>query len=245
MLYNKRPLIYIPKKKKIVQSAPAPTPVEAAAAIRVLTQYLKYPNNQHYYINNWQYPAMIEFNPTTIAFAINGKQHTSTLVSGTRYSTLIVPIVEQSGNNMVTIANGMRWAPVPPEMLTSSASESMSYAFFIGPNSHNPFDQLVLKIKDSTPTQSDPYILNGVMIREEAIPGMSTPQFYYRKLYDPNSVIGRIRIALNNTYGSSIGTLIFTDVGYSLWNNATLLSFANYYAGALYGTKTSVADLLI
>lgn len=243
MLYNKRPLIYIPKKKKIVESAPAPTPVQASTAIRVLTQYLKYPNNQHYYINNWQYPAMIEFNPTTIGFSISGKQHTSTLVSGTRYSTLIVPIVEQSGNNMVTIANGMRWAPVAPDTLTSSAGESLSVAFFIG--SSTPFGAVVLKIKDSTPTQSDPYILNGVMIRDEAIPGMSTPQFYYRKLYDPNSVVGRIRTALNNTYGSSVGTLIFTDVGYSLWNNATLLSFANYYAGALYGTKTSVADLLI
>lgn len=243
MLYNKRPLIYIPKKKKIVQSAPAPTPIEVAAAIRVLTQYLKYPNNQHYYINNWQYPAMIEFNPTSIAFAINGKQRTSTLVGGTRYSTLIVPIVEQSGNNMVTIANGMRWAPVAPDTLTSQAYESMSCAFFIGPR--NDFGDVVLKIKDRTPTQPDPYELSGVAIQSEAIPGMTTPQFNYRKLIDPNSVIGRIRTALNNTYSSTIGTLIFTDVGYSLWNNATLLSFANYYAGALYGTKTSVADLLI
>lgn len=241
MLYNKRPLIYIPKKKKIVGSGS----VEASTAIRVLTQYIYYPNNQHYYINNWQYPARIVFNPTVNGFSIGSKPNTSFLADGTAQSTLIVPIVEQSGNNMVTIANGMRWTPEAPNMLTSSAMWRMPYAFFIGPD--NPFGQVVLKIRDNS--QSDPYNLPNVMVQSEAISGMSTPQFYYRKLYDPvvsnATVIGKIRLALNNAYGSSVGTLIFIDTGYSLWNDATLLSFANQYTGNYYGIKTSVADLVI
>lgn len=242
MLYNKRPLIYIPKKKKIVGGAPAP--VVSDAAIRVLTQYLKYPNTQS--INNWQHPAKIIYNPAMNPFSIGGKSHTAFMTDGSGYSTYIVPIVElssSSSDNMVTVANAMRWAPIAPALLTSVSSWSMPYAFFIG--SDTPYGQVVLKIKDSAPTQPDPYHLQGVMEQSEAIPGMSSPQFYYRKLYDPNSVIGRIRIALNNTYRSSTGTLVLMDRDFSLWNNATLLSFANYYAARHYGTKNSVADLLI
>ena len=243
MLYNKRPLIYIPKKKKI-ESAPAPTPVTADAAIRVLTQYLKYPNTQS--INNWQHPAKIIYNPTMNPFSIGGKSHTAFMTDGWGYSTYIVPIVElssSSSDNMVTVANAMRWTHIAPAILTATIGWSMSYAFFIG--SSSPFGSVVIKIKDSTPTQTDPYELSGVMIDDEAIPGMTTPQFNYCKLVDPNHVIGRIRIALNNAYGSSTGTLIFIDRDFTLWNNATLLSFANYYAARHYGTKTTVADLLI
>lgn len=240
MLYNKRPLIYIPKKKKIVGSAPAP--VVSDAAIRVLTQYLKYPNTQS--INNWQHPAKIIYSPRMNPFSIGGKSHTAFMTDGSGYSTYIVPIVElssSSSDNMVTVANAMRWTPIAPALLTSLSSWSMPYAFFIG--SQNPFGDSVLKIKKNT--QQDPYTLSGVYEQSEAIPGMSNPQFYYRKLYDPNSLIGVIRAKLNSTYRSSTGTLIFMDTGYTLWNDATLINFANYYAERHYGTKTSVADLII
>ncbi len=242
MLYNKRPLIYIPKKKKIVGSAPAP--IESATAIRVLTQYLRNPTNPS--IQNWQYPARIVFNPTVNGFAIGSKPNTSFLADGTSQSVLIVPIVEQLSNeNMVAVSRDLRWTPIAPTILTASSLWRMPYAFFIGPE--NPFGQTVIKIKDNS--QSDPYSLPNVMLQDEAIPGMTTPQFRYQKLYDPSvlnvTVVGRIRYALSTTYNSTKGTLIFSDTGYTLWNNATLLSFANQYTGNYYGIKTSVVDLAI
>lgn len=243
MLYNKRPLIYIPKKKKIVENTPAP--VEASTAIRVLTQYLRNPSNQS--IQNWQYPARIVFSPTVNGFSIGSKPNTSFLADGTSQSVLIVPIVEQlSTENMVAVSRDLRWTPIAPTILTASTLWRMPYAFFIG--SDNDFPGLVLKIRDNS--QSDPYNLPNVMLQDEAIPGMTTPQFRYQKLYDPivsnATVIGRIRIALSNVYNRSTkGTLIFSDTGYTLWNDATLLSFANQYTGNYYGVKTTVADLVI
>lgn len=241
MLY-KKPLIYIPKKKKIVQSKPAS--IEASTAIRVLTQYLRNPTNPS--IQNWQYPARIVFNPTVNGFAIGTKPNTSFLADGTSQSVLIVPIVEQLSNeNMVAVSRDLRWTPIAPTILTATSLWRMPYAFFIGPEQQ--FGQTVIKIKDNT--QSDPYNLPNVMLQDEAVPGMTTPQFRYQKLYDPivsnATVIGRIRYALNTTYRYTKGTLIFSDTGYTLWNNATLLSFANQYTANYYGIKTSVVDLAI
>jgi len=234
MLYNKRPLIYIPKKKKIVGSAPAPTPVTSSVSSRVYTNYLKYPTGNAP-SENWQWPQSICFNPKINQFTMQGKQ-TGLFRSDSNYTTMYIPIVEDSSRIMTNVASGMRWCPLPYYGMTSAPMVSIPYAFFIG---NQPTGE-ILRIIDSS--SYNPQRLGSVIMSGEVIPGTSNPQLYLSKINDVDGIVAKIRNKLISKGISTIGTLIFSDQNNTVWTDATLLSFNTYFARNLYGNKNTVTD---
>lgn len=228
MLPRRRPLIYIPSKKKVIQQGGGET--ESLGAVKLPTSYLNYNPS------NYDYPAIICLSPFHTDFVISGKNMWN-FRSGATYSTLVIPIKHTSTMNLSQRAGDMRWAPLPLETWTSTANVSIGTCFYI-PNGANITE--IVKIKDSR--RSDPYVLD-IHYTNEAIAGTSSPTFQLRK-FSNTTAIGQIQSALQSAgYTQATGLLVCTNRDFGLWTNQVLLDFARYYLQDGYGRKTQVIEL--
>ena len=233
MLFNKRPLIYMPKKRKKVIDGGG-TIHDVFGGLWLDTQYLNYDTSMR-----GLRPSIICYtlNPIrfhTTQFILNNKP-ISGFQTGSGKSVTFIPIVSKAnGVNFVSRASSIRWAPLPLDRWTSTAMWSVPYAFYI-PDA----DPNIYKFKDSG--DNTPYTFSQ-RIDDEAIAGTSNPTFMLRKL-NGLSDMQRFYNKLNGLNITMQGSLIVTDNDYSTWTDATLLDFANIFLQENYGHKTAVVEL--
>lgn len=249
MLYNKRPLIYIPKKKKIVQgSAPTPTP-EVLGSVWLSTQYLNYNPTID---EDGRRPSRISVNPEKWSyrgdtFDIYGKNDYKYTTTTDVY---IVPICSDSSATCPNRAASMRWAPLQTSRLTGVSHIAVPYIFYIPKNGTTSATQFptVYKFKDSTKTGNQ-YRFEQTTNEEVLCPDpyRSSANFYLRKfdsskLNDIQRVYDKVvNLSIGGTPG--YGLFVATNKDFSIWTDPVLLQYANVVLRESYGRKTAVVEI--
>jgi len=232
MLPIKRPLIYIPsKKKKVVTSSPTPPIVESSVGMWVDTQYINnYFNSGSIPAQQSLHPHIIYLSPYFINFYMAGK-HIGRVSDLKARSNLVIPIVAHSSTTLTQSAAAMRWAPLPVTKWTASVSLSGFTCFYICSGYND-----IVKFTDSN--RVEPAVL-PISVTSEAIPNTSNPVFRLEKFSNTN-IISQIQSLLSSENIPTTGALFCSNRDFSVWNNQTLLDYSQYMLGDYYGRKTGV-----
>lgn len=226
-MLGKKPLIYIPKKKKIVQgSAPVPQP-ESLGAMVLIAQTLDY---TPVWSHAWNWPWIVTISPSSTNFYMNTKRvwQFNDSMNG---SVKTIPLGFDGSTTLSQSFSMTKWLPVT---VSAKAGRTVScpYAFLI-PGSGN---SNIYRIKDSS--LSNQYNL-GFLIQDTPFYG----QYKWSHLVDASSKLSSIQSKISRT-GITSGELLVTSRDFtSIWNNNTLLSYSSVILGNFFGSKTTVVDL--
>lgn len=242
MLYNKRPLIYLGGKKKIVErDVPVPTPVyESSISPVVFTQYLNYSPGlnglrpQRFFISPKATSPLFKL-PTP------GGKNTYTLAYSrvNKDSLTVIPIYADTNNSVVNRASAMRWLPIyPTYTVTGSLGTNifMGTCFFIC--SEQPKVYKIIDTSRQIPDELDIHVVG-----DNSGSGVKLVKF------QNTTAISQIMSELSGI--SSRGTLFCSDLGFSdtqqsthkIWTDDTLLAYANNFLNTFYGRKTAVETI--
>ena len=229
-MIQRKPLIYIPSKKKKVTSSPTPV-VESSVGMWVDTQYINnYFNSGTIPTQQSLHPHMIYLSPYFINFYMTGK-HIGRVSDLKARSNFIIPIVAHSSTTLTQSAVAMRWAPLPVTKWTASVSLSGFTCFYICSGYND-----IVKFTDSN--RVEPAVL-PISVTSEAIPNTSNPVFRLEKFVDTN-IVSQIQSLLASENIPTTGALFCSNRDFSVWDNQTLLDYSQYMLGDYYGRKTGV-----
>lgn len=256
-MLGKKPLIYIPSKKKKAQvsgSTPSPTP-EALGGVYTYTFGTTY----NCVSGNLFRPCLFSYYPDSSPFYFNGKRMWS-IHDGMSGATIVVPIKPDTSSQTLAQKNAlMEWYPLPNGSPTANPTLSCGHAFYIGSvASSDPSLQNnnIYRIKTNY-SVSSPYYTN-VSIKGAStitVPNSGTWRLNHLECFATGNtmatLLGKIETAIQSVGlpGGSYGCLFFTSNEFGstggLWTDSQLLDFNQYYLGNYFGAKTTVTDLTI
>lgn len=260
-IYNKRPLIYIPKKKNIVQSSgPAPTPSTVEAICYADYQLKQYNGNN----SSKKYLKTFSIDPETqnYHFTLQNKEITYFRKTASGYGYAVIVLYYENNNYTNTVfdqsANGYRW-PYQGAIQFGYTC----YGFFIPSGNNGPGGRKIFRFLNFTqnsgyrlPITADTYQVSDVQPN-------ATYQWSINYLKCENDVIHilankLIDKGLISATGSRTGVLmlISSKADNYTWRepqgpvttylNADFLGLANNIAGHnQFGQKNEIEDIVM